>query len=110
MRCAVLVSTLCAALAGCGGGMPMAGVGSGSDASDAQASIRGAVPALEAYYADNGTYAGASASRLRSLYDSGIAGVRIVSADDRTYCIENTAGNFVFHKPGPAAEIRDGAC
>jgi hypothetical protein len=108
---AALVSMACVALAGCGGGaMPMVGVGSGSDASQGEASIRAAIPALEAYYADHGTYAGATVEKLRSLYDQSIEGVRIVSANDRTYCMENTGGALVFNKRGPAADIVDGPC
>ncbi|HEX7255692.1 MAG TPA: hypothetical protein VF236_07160 [Gaiellaceae bacterium] len=110
MRRAALISIVSLALAGCGGAMPLGGVGSTPGAGEAQAAVRSAIPAMEAYYADNGTYTGVSLRKLRSVYDSSIAGVRVASADDRTYCVESTTGSPVFSKRGPAAEIVDGPC
>ena len=110
MRRAALVSIAALALAGCGGAMPLAGVGSTPGADEAQAAVRSAIPAMEAYYADHGTYEGVSLRKLRSLYDSSIAGVRVLSADDRSYCVESTTGSPVFSKRGPAADILDGSC
>ena len=104
----VLLSLLCAALTGCGGGW--SAVGSSSDVHDGQSSVRSVIPALEAHYADHGTYAGATLARLRSLYDPSLGGVRIVSATSETYCVESTGPAAVFSKRGPAADIVDGSC
>jgi hypothetical protein len=109
---AALVSMLCVALAGCGGGgvQSEAWESGGAASSDAQANVRAAIPAMEAYYADNGTYAGVSMEKLRATYDSTLPEARIALADKRTYCIESTVGGETFSKHGPAADITAGTC
>jgi hypothetical protein len=82
---------------------------SSSSSSAAEASVRGAIPAIEAYYADNNTYSGATLQALQA-YDHGVTDIRIVQADDVTYCLESVAGGETFSKAGPAAEIVAGAC
>jgi hypothetical protein len=76
---------------------------------DALTNVRAAVPAIEAYFADNGTYDGLTLEFLRQRYDAGIPDVTIV-ADAATYCVESTAGDAAFHKAGPAAAILPGPC
>ena len=89
---------------------------SGSDWSDygppeaAMADVRASIPAIEAYYADNGTYKGATLQLLQQRYDAGIRGIEIVKANDRTYCIQSTGADFPWYKAGPAAEILPGDC
>ena len=79
--------------------------------SAAQANVRAAVPATEAYYADHGTYAGVTLKKLQTLYDAGVRNIAIVSANASTYCIENTApAEFTYHKSGPPGDILPGAC
>jgi hypothetical protein len=74
------------------------------------AAVRASIPALEAYYADNGTYKGASLEVLQQRYDAGIQGIRVVKANDQTYCVESTFGAFAWHKAGPSMEILPGNC
>ena len=95
MRHVALVSILCVALAGCGGGGVQTGkLDSGeADHFDAEGNVRAVIPAVEAFYADNGTYAGMTLRRLRSTYDPTLAGVRIVRASAQTYCVESTVGS-----------------
>ena len=76
---------------------------------DSQMRVRAAVPAMEAYNADHGSYAGATAKKLRH-YDYGIRGIKIVRATSRTYCIESTVGPWSGFKNGPAAPVRAGTC
>ncbi len=83
--------------------------GETSVASSAQANVRGAIPAIEAYYADNNTYAGATLEALQQ-YDHGVAGIRIVRADELTYCLESGSVSETYSKAGPAAEILAGLC
>jgi hypothetical protein len=107
----VIVSALCLLVAGCGGGLR-------SGAFDAEpeppigayARLRAAVPALEAWYADHGTYRGATAVALRSRYDAGLEGVRIVSSDARGYCMEASQGQTTWSMRGPAGHIVLGRC
>jgi type IV pilus assembly protein PilA len=81
--------------------------------SAAQANIRAAVPAMEAYNADNATngYTGASSALLRSNYDQGIKHVDVKSANKTTYCLESTVGTGkTYRKNGPGADIEQNAC
>jgi hypothetical protein len=83
--------------------------GSGSDSAGAEANVRAAIPAIEAYYADHGTYRRATLRALQG-YDAGVANVRIISATRGSYCIESAVGGATYHKQGPAAEIASGSC
>jgi hypothetical protein len=71
--------------------------------------VRAVIPALEAWYADHNSYAGASADLLRSEYDAGVPDVEIVVAGDTTYCVQSL-GDQPYHKAGPAADILPGPC
>ena len=77
----------------------------------AQANVQAAVPAIEAYNADNGAsgYTGATLTLLKT-YDAGVKGITVVSANQTTYCMESTVGNATYKKNGPGADIVTGAC
>jgi hypothetical protein len=79
-------------------------------AEQAQADIRGSIPAIEAFYADNGTYAGVTVSGLRTTYDPGVPDVRIVMTSPNSYCVESTVDGVTYSKAGPGADIRPGPC
>ena len=86
---------------------PLIGVGSSTSSDDAaaEANVRASIPAIEAYHADHGTYAGMSLATLRVHYDAGLPDVRFVgplNAD--TYCVESTVGSATYSKGGPAAD------
>jgi hypothetical protein len=97
---------------------PMGSIGSesGSGAStyvpdeQGRTAVRAAIPAIEAYYADNGTYKGATLQVLQQRYDAGIRGIEIVKANDQTYCVQSTNDGFPWYKAGPAADIVPGDC
>jgi type IV pilus assembly protein PilA len=78
--------------------------------SAAQANVRASVPAIEAYYADNNTYAGATLSYLQTTYDAGIKNILVQSATSTTYCIQSTVGSETWNKSGPGSDILSGAC
>jgi type IV pilus assembly protein PilA len=78
--------------------------------SAAQANVRAAVPGMEAYNADHGTYATVTSAVLQASYDAGIKHINVKSATATTYCIESTVGQAVFKKAGPSADITAGAC
>src|SRR4026208_1381356 len=48
--------------------------------SAAPANVRASIPAIEAYYADNNTYAGATLSYLQTTYDAGVKNIVVQSA------------------------------
>jgi hypothetical protein len=72
--------------------------------------VRASIPAIEAYFADNNTYAGATLAYIQSTYDAGVKNIFIQSAGATTYCIESTVGAETWKKSGPGADIVTGAC
>jgi type IV pilus assembly protein PilA len=78
--------------------------------SAAQANVRASIPAIEAYYADNNTYAGATLSYLQTTYDAGVKNIVVQSASSTTYCIQSTVGAEVWKKSGPGSDIVTGTC
>ena len=78
--------------------------------SAAQANVRSSIPAVEAYFADNNTYAGATLAYLQTTYDQGVKNIVIQSASSTTYCVESTVGAETFKKSGPGADIVTGVC
>ena len=85
--------------------------------SAAKANVRAAIPAVEAYNADNtGTgasagYAGMTVSLLQA-YDSAIVPTKltITTANSVTYCVSSTVGGKTWNKNGPGADIVTGVC
>jgi type IV pilus assembly protein PilA len=82
--------------------------------SAAKANVRAAIPAVEAYNADNsliGNSAGYEAMNVSSLqlYDSAIVAskLKIESANSVTYCVSSTVGAKVWYKNGPGADIKE---
>jgi hypothetical protein len=100
-------------LAGCHeqwGGSTWSGAPASSDEQAAETNVRALIPAIEAYFADNGTYEGATLAGLRSVYDPQLPDVVIVKATAQTYCVESTVGAASYFKGGPGAEIFPGHC
>ena len=78
--------------------------------SAAKANVRAALPAMETYFSDYNTYAGATLSFLQSTYDQGIKNITIPTATSSTYCIESVVGGKTWRKNGPAADLENVAC
>ena len=87
--------------------------------SAAQANVRSAVPAVEAYYSDVGSYAGMALTTGTAPVTGGLksidAGVQLdaLTAAKQTatsYCISSTVGGFTYYKGGPGATISTTAC
>ena len=78
--------------------------------SAAQANVRSSIPAVEAYFADNNTYAGATLAYLQTTYDQGVKNITIQSATATTYCVQSVVGAETFNKNGPGADIVSGTC
>ena len=78
-----------------------------AEKSAAKANVRAAMPAVEAYYADNGAYnAAMTQAKLKASYDTGLrlaADPVIVSAT--SYCISSTVGASTAHVTGPGGLI-----
>jgi hypothetical protein len=68
----------------------------------AVASFQGVVASLQAWFAENGTYAGA-------VLPPG-SGVVLARADSNGYCLQTTAGTAVEHELGPGGQPQPGPC
>jgi type IV pilus assembly protein PilA len=79
--------------------------------SAAKANVRAAIPAVEAYNADNSKgYSGMDMTDLRS-YDQGVKNIVILGTSNTTsYCIRSTVGTRSWYKRGPGGDITTGAC
>ena len=87
--------------------------------SAAKANVRAAIPAIEAFNADNlGTansagYYGMTVAALRDTYDSELSPSKLAfpnAPTSVTYCIESTVGGKTWRKNGPGANIENAAC
>jgi prepilin-type N-terminal cleavage/methylation domain-containing protein len=83
--------------------------------SAAQANIRSAIPALEAWNADHATgYTSATSALLRASYDAGVKHIEITGATATTYCLYSKVGTGnTYYKDGPGGDIgtaKTGAC
>jgi len=64
------------------------------------------IPAVEAYYADHGTYAGLSVGKLRKIDTNVSTSLRIVVATRTNYCVQLGAPTTWFvHGPGGAPTL-----
>ncbi len=79
-----------------------------ANASAAKANVRAAIPAIEAYYADQQTYANMSVPGLQSQYDSGLSStLKFGSLTSSGYCVSSKVGDKIARKAGPSAEIQE---
>jgi type IV pilus assembly protein PilA len=77
--------------------------------SAAQANVRAAVPAVEAFGADHNGYSGMDAAKLKASYDAGLVVTVGASPTATTYCISSTVGSFTYLKNGPTDTIHSGS-
>jgi type IV pilus assembly protein PilA len=83
--------------------------------SAAGADLRAAIPSVEAFFSDHGTYAGMTVGYLQTAYDQSIdpSIITVVSAGASTYCVKATAPGDttkVAYKAGPSAQIGTTVC
>ena len=71
----------------------------------AKANVREAVPAVEAFYSDTGTYVGANIAKLKGSYDAGISVATVMSQSTSGYCVQAVSGNQTAHRTGPSGAI-----
>jgi prepilin-type N-terminal cleavage/methylation domain-containing protein len=76
----------------------------------ARANIRIAVPAIESYGADQGTYTAMTVAILQTSYSAGIQGIEILSADDAGYCVRAIEAGRTWYKNGPGGALTTTAC
>ena len=108
MRSVLVVVPLALLLAGC---HEYWGASNGPTNVDAETRVRAAIPAIEAWHADHGTYEGMTLDLLKEQYDMGLEGVEVVEPlNKKTYCVESTGDEPAYFKAGPAAGIQEGHC
>jgi type IV pilus assembly protein PilA len=78
--------------------------------SAAKANVRASIPAMEAFFADFNTYAGATPGFMQTNYDQGIKNITIPTATSSTYCVQSVVGGKTWRKNGPAADLEASAC
>ena len=77
----------------------------------AKSNVRSAIPSIEAFYADNNTYAGISLASLQASYDSGLSStLTFGTLSGTSYCVRSTVGGQTWSKNGPAADIVEASC
>ena len=74
-----------------------------------KANLRAAVPAVEAYGADNNGYVGMTLAKLKADYDSSL-NITVGTVGAATYCISSTVGTTTYRKIDPDGAIAEGAC
>ncbi len=80
--------------------------------SAAQANVRSAIPALEAFFADNNTYVGLESTTNGAItYDAGLKVTFDTTQNTATsYCVQSAnLGGFRYFKLGPAGQITEDA-
>ena len=78
--------------------------------SAAQANVRAALPAAEAYYGDHGSYTGMTIAYLKQSYDAGLKVDHIVLTGSHTYCVDSGSGGFTYAVTNPGGNIAPGHC
>jgi type IV pilus assembly protein PilA len=72
-----------------------------------KANLRAALPSAEAFYADNGTYAGMDAADLVAI-DSGVSPtLTVAAAGAATYCLTDTVSGKTWSVAGPGPSSAD---
>jgi hypothetical protein len=74
------------------------------------ATLRNAVPAIEAYAIDHAGYTGLTVEALRAIDAIIAADLVIAHADQRTYCIQVGEADASAHYEGPAGDVVAGPC
>ena len=73
----------------------------------AKANLRAALPSAEAFYADNGTYAGMDAAALAAI-DTGVSPtLTVASAAAASYCLTDTVSGKTWSVLGPGPSSAD---
>ena len=78
-------------------------------ASTSEQHIRYATPAIAAYAADHGGYAGMTVAGVRH-YDSTVSDIVVAWATRTAYCVESGSGAEMFHRVGPVQNVAPGPC
>ncbi len=79
----------------------------------AESDVRAAIPSIEAYYSDKGTYVGLTTAHIKASIDSGLSSaVTLPSLSSTGYCVAASVGskNWSLHGPGATAWYKSLDC
>ena len=76
----------------------------------AEQNVQQALPALQSYFTEHGTYAGASATALRS-YNGGLSPtLQVVGASATAFCVEDTVDGATADAVSTSGPVAAGRC
>jgi type IV pilus assembly protein PilA len=79
--------------------------------SAAQADVRAAIPSVEAWYQDKGSYTAMTTTLLKASYDTGLSPkISKLTKGAAVYCIAATVNNHVYKYSGPGGAVTTGNC
>lgn len=84
-----------------------------ADRRAAEAKVRNAIPSIEAYYVDHGSYLGVTVDGLRATYDPGLDRALVIplrSVTAQSYCVQLAGVGSTFHTAGPSGDVATGPC
>ena len=76
---------------------------------EAESNVRSAIPAVQIYFADHGSYAGISTAALRTI-DAGLSSTVQVVPTAGSYCVMATVRGISVRNVGPSTDVTDGSC
>jgi hypothetical protein len=106
MRRVLLLLALLPALTGC---FPFPSL-LGAAPADPKADLRAAVPAIEAWYAEHGSYAGLTLANLRTYDDQLPDTLELGKVTRETYCVETTGTGETWSYRGPSGGFSKRSC
>jgi hypothetical protein len=72
--------------------------------------VQGAAAPVEAWFAENGTYAGVTVEALRAQFDSTLPPIRIAWATAQAVCLESTVGGATASLVRPDGAVQNVPC
>lgn len=76
---------------------------------EAESNVRGAMSAVQIYFAENGTYAGISTTALHAI-DAGLSPTVQIVPTAGGYCLTATVRGISVRNVGPSTDVVDGSC
>ena len=76
---------------------------------EAESNVQSAIPAVQIYFADHGTYAGISTAQLRTI-NAGLSPTVQVFPTAGGYCLMASVRGITVRNVGPSSDLEDGAC
>ena len=76
---------------------------------EAESNVRGAIPTVQIYFADHGTYAGMTGAALRAI-NPGLSPTVQVFPSASGYCLMATVRGVSVRNVGPSGDVTEGRC